>query len=269
MLEKNDIFSDEWCDLIFEGKNKEYGAYKNRKKSYSRHFWAFIIAAAIFVLASFSEEIIHKIVPQQRELEVSVRTLSDLNIPKPKQPPVNIIPKIPPPPKIRNTIKFTPPVIKPDAEVNVEEEPKMQKEIVEKKAAIGTVNYNKGTNDITAPIAKQADKITGEGNDKPFLVAEKEPQFPGGEIEMMKFLRNNLRYPAKAVEANVTGQVIVNFVVDKDGKITNIKVIRGIGFGCDKEAIRVLKKMPPWDPGEMGGKAVPVYYTFPITFRLN
>ena len=86
---------------------------------------------------------------------------------------------------------------------------------------------------------------------------------------MMKFIRDNLKYPAIAQEAGVTGRVIVNFIVGRDGKITQIKVVRGIGSGCDEEAIRVLKKMPPWTPGQMGGKAVPVYFTFPITFRLN
>ncbi len=270
MARKNDIYSDEWCDLIFEGKNKEYGAYKNRKGSYARHFWALIVAAAIFVFASFAEDIVHKIVPQQKELEVSVRTLSNINIPKPKEQPLNVVPKIPPPPKIRNTIKFTPPVIKPDVEVNQEEEPKMQKEIVESKSAIGAVNFNKGTNDVNAPIATQNEKIAGEGEEeKPFLVAQVEPQFPGGETELMKFLQQNLKYPQKAVEAGVQGKVIVNFVVGKDGSISHIKVIRGIGFGCDEEAIRVLKKMPPWDPGLMGGKPVPVYYTFPINFQLK
>ncbi len=268
MVVGDNIFSDEWCDLIFEGKNKEYGAYDLRKKSYKRHFLALLIGTFLFLLAAGLPAIMHFIMPKQRELMVSVRTLSDLKIDKPKEPVENILKEIPPPPPIRNTIKFTPPVIKPDEEVKEEDEPKMQKEVVEQKAAIGTVDFSKGTNDVAAPIAKQNEKITEE-EDKPFLVAEKEPQFPGGEIELMKFLNNNIKYPAKAQEAGVQGKVIVNFVVGRDGKITRIKVVRGIGFGCDEEAIRVLEKMPPWTPGEMGGKAVPVYFTFPITFRLN
>jgi protein TonB len=95
------------------------------------------------------------------------------------------------------------------------------------------------------------------------------PQFPGGEVEMYKFIRENLKYPTRASEAGVQGKVILNFVVGKDGKITSIKVVRGIGFGCDEEAIRVLQKMPLWNPGKMGGRPVPVYFTFPITFKLS
>jgi protein TonB len=95
------------------------------------------------------------------------------------------------------------------------------------------------------------------------------PQFPGGEIELYKFIRENLKYPSQAQEAGIQGKVILNFVVGRDGKITNIKVVRGIGFGCDEEAIRVLQKMPRWNPGKMGGRSVPVYFTFPITFKLS
>lgn len=269
MVSGENIFSEEWCDLIFEGKNKEYGAYDHRKKSYRRHFEALILATFLFLLGAFLPDILHFIMPKQRELMVSVRTLSDIQLDKPKQPVENILKEIPPPPPLRNTIKFTPPVIRPDEQVREEDEPKMQKEVVEQKAAIGTVDFSKGTDDVAAPIAKQAQKITEEGEDKPFLVAEKEPQFPGGEIELAKFLRANLKYPAKAQEAGVQGKVIVNFVVGRDGKITHIKVVRGIGAGCDEEAVRVLEKMPSWTPGEMGGKAVPVYFTFPVVFHLD
>jgi periplasmic protein TonB len=268
MVINDNIFSDDWCDLVFEGKNKDYGAYELRKKSYTRHFWALTIAALLFVLASLTPEIMHRIMPKQREMMVTVRTLSDLNLEKPKEPQENILKEIPPPPPIRNTIKFTPPVIKPDEQVNEEDEPKMQKEVVEDKAAISTADFNKGTDDVAAPIAKQAEKIVEE-DDKPFLIVEQMPQFPGGDIEMMKFIRDNLKYPPRAQEAGVQGKVIVNFVVGRDGKITHIKIVRGIGSGCDEEAIRVLEKMPPWTPGKMGGKAVPVYFTFPITFKLS
>jgi len=261
----NDIFSDGWVEMVFENKNKDYGAYELRKKSTRRHFVALLIGIFIFILSVSLPGILKVIMPKQIEKEVRVRTLSEIKIDKPKE---DILKEIPPPPPIRNTIKFTPPVIKPDQAVNDEEEPKMQKEIVEQKAAISTTDFNKGTDDVAAPIAKENAQIT-EDPDKPFLVAEKMPQFPGGEVEMMKFIRDNLKYPGRAQEAGVTGRVVVNFVVGRDGKITHIKIVRGIGSGCDEEAIRVLEKMPPWTPGEMGGKAVPVYFTFPIQFRLN
>jgi periplasmic protein TonB len=265
MVRENDIFSNEWCDLVFEGRNKEYGAFELRRKSSKRHFLALAIGLLIFVLAVSFPGILKQIMPKEVERNLSVRTFTEIKIDKPKE---DILKEIPPPPPVRNTIKFTPPVIKPDEAVNDADEPKMQKEIVEQKAAIGTTDFNKGTDDVSAPIAKENAKIT-EDEDKPFLIAEKMPQFPGGDVEMMKFIRDNLKYPAKAQEAGVTGRVVVNFVVGRDGKITQIKIVRGIGSGCDEEAIRVLQKMPPWTPGQMGGKAVPVYFTFPIQFRLN
>lgn len=265
MASKSDIFSEEWCNLVFEGKNQVYGAYELRKKSSTRHFWALMIAVFIFVLASLFPEILRQILPQQIEKNVSIRTLSEIKIDKPKE---NILKEIPPPPPVRNTIKFTPPVIKPDETVNDEELPKMQKEIVQEKAAISTADFNNGTDDVAAPIAKENAKIT-EDEDKIFQVVEQMPQFPGGEKEMWKFIAENLKYPGRALEASVKGKVIVNFVVGRDGKITQIKVVRGIGSGCDEEAIRVLQKMPPWTPGLMGGKPVPVYFSFPINFRLN
>ena len=245
MAFKNDIFSDEWIDLIFQNKNRDYGAYQLRRNSIKRHLFAFSIAAILFILASLAPEIIHRIAPARKEKDVSVRVISDLSLLKPPPPPPNqdLLKEIPPPPQIRNTIKFTPPIIKPDKEIANEEEPKMQKEVIEQKSAVGTVNFDKGTDDIAAPIAKENFQIAGDNtDDQPFTVVEQMPQFPGGEAEMFKFIRQNLKYPSQAQSAGVQGKVIVNFVVGKDGKITNIKIVRGIGFGCDEEAIRVLGK---------------------------
>lgn len=267
----DDIFSDEWIDLIFNEKNKDYGAYQLRKRSSVRHLIALIISVFVFLLVSALPAILRQITPEKSEKDVRVRVMSDLNMEKPPPPPnEDVLKEIPPPPKLRNTIKFTPPVIKPDQEVAEEDEPKMQKEVIEEKSAIGTVDFDKGTDEIEAPIAKENAEIAGEGTEeKPFTVVEQMPQYPGGETEMYKFIMNNLKYPAKASEAGIQGKVILNFVVGKDGKITNIKVVRGIGFGCDEEAVRVLQKMPSWNPGKMGGRPVPVYFTFPITFKLN
>jgi protein TonB len=271
MAVQNDIFSQEWIDLIFQNKNKEYGAYQLRKKQYRRVIIAFSVAVVLFVLISAIPAIMHQIAPKRQEKDVRVRVMSDIKLLKPPPPPnQDILKEIPEPPKLRNTIKFTPPVIKPDREVADEEEPKMQQEVIQKPSAIGTVDFNKGTDDIAAPIPKENFQIAGEGTDEqPFTVVEQMPQFPGGEAEMFKFIKENLKYPPQAQNAGVQGKVILNFVVGKDGKITNVKVVRGIGFGCDEEAVRVLEKMPHWNPGKMGGRAVPVYFTFPITFKLS
>ena len=118
---------------------------------------------------------------------------------------------------------------------------------------------------VTGPIPTQ---ISPE-EDVAFVVVEQMPQFPGGEEAMMKFIRDNLKYPAVAKKQGVQGTVIIHFVVNKSGKITRIKVIRGIGAGCDEEAVRVIGMMPDWSPGMQGGKAVNVAYTVPFKFKLQ
>jgi len=267
MAANNDIFSNEWCELVFDAKNHEYGAYELRQNSSKRHFKAMLIAIIVFVLMVSAPILLRKIMPKAVEKDVSVRTLTDIKIEKPKED--EILKELPPPPPpVRNTIKFIPPVIKPDELVAEEEQPALVKEVIESKQAVSNVTFDKGTDDVAAPVATVNTQITEE-TDVPFVIVEQMPQFPGGEGEMMKFIRKNLQYPTLAQENGISGTVIVNFVVDRDGKITLIKVIRGIGGGCDEEAIRVLKKMPAWNPGKQGGKAVLVSFTMPVKYVLQ
>ena len=101
-----------------------------------------------------------------------------------------------------------------------------------------------------------------------FTVVEDAPQFPGGEDVRIKFLQENLRYPQEAKKLGVQGTVLLTFVVEKDGRITDIRVLRGIGSGCDEEAIRVVRDMPKWIPAKQRGRAVPVQFNMPIRFTL-
>ncbi len=105
--------------------------------------------------------------------------------------------------------------------------------------------------------------------DKPFITVEQMPYFPGGEAELKKFIDNNLKYPVFAQEAGIQGRVIIRFVVEEDGSISNVNIIRGIDPSCDKEAFRLIKTSPKWNPGKQNGKAVRVYYTLPIIFKLD
>jgi periplasmic protein TonB len=102
-----------------------------------------------------------------------------------------------------------------------------------------------------------------------FTIVEEMPSFPGGEAELFKYLGKNIKYPQMATDAGISGVVYVTFVVDKDGKIRDVKVLRGIGGGCDEEAVRVVKSMPSWKPGKQRGKAVTVQYNLPIRFTLR
>ena len=266
MAIKNDIFSDEWCELVFEAKNQAYGAYELRKNSSRRHTRAFLIACVIFVFIVSTPILVRQILPEKAEKDVSVRILTDIKIDKPKED--EILNEVPPAPPVRNTIKFIPPVIAPDEIVNEEEQPVTPKEILETNTAVGNVTFDKGSDDLADPVATTNNQITEE-NDQPLVDVEQMPQFPGGEREMIKFIRNNLRYPALATEMGLHGTVLVNFIVDRNGKIGRIKVIHGIGGGCDEEAIRVLSKMPDWSPGKQGGKTVSVSYSVPIRYMLH
>jgi len=266
------IFSDEWLEMIFQGRNKEYGGYLLRKLSSRRHMISMAIAIVIFVLAVSAPSIIRSITPENEEKDVSVRTLTDIRLDKPKENVDEIVKALPPPPPLKNVIKFTAPVIKPDEEVAEEEEPKMQQEVIESKAAIGSMDYDKGTDDPNAEMPDvmptEDQQIVGETME-PFLVVEQMPDFPGGESELYKFLEQNIKYPPMARESGVTGRVFIKFVVNKDGKISDITLLRGIGAGCDEEAIRVVKKMPTWKPGKQNGMPVPVWFTLPINFILK
>jgi periplasmic protein TonB len=98
---------------------------------------------------------------------------------------------------------------------------------------------------------------------------EQKPEFEGGEAQLMKYLAEHIKYPAMAREAGTEGKVYLSFVVGKDGRITDVKVLRGIGYGCDDEAKSVVAAMPAWKPGKQNGQAVKVQYTLPVVFKLE
>jgi len=265
MAFKNDLFSREWCDLVFDPRYRDYGGYELRTNSSGRLIRSLLIAGVLFILVVSAPLLIKQIFPKKAESNTTVRVLTDIRLEKPKVE--NVLKEIPPPPALMtNSVKFVIPEVKPDEQV-AEEIPPTQKELIEEKAVIGKVDFDQG-NEIAAPVTSDNAKITEE-SDVPLLVADQMPQFPGGEREMMRFIKFNLHYPASAQENGVQGTVILNFVVDREGKITNIKVIKGIGFGCDEESVRVLQKMPLWTPGKQKGQPVLVSFTMPIRFVLN
>ena len=266
MAPNNDLFSKEWCDLVFDPKYREYGGYELRTNSAGRHFKALLIAGIVFILTIASPFLIKQIFPKRAEKDTSVRVFTDIRIDPPKMD--DILKEVPPPPEpLRNTIKFELPVIKPD-ELVAEEQPLTQKEILEQKSTISTTTFDKGTDDISAPVTDEKAKIT-EASDVPMVSVDQMPQFPGGEWEMLRFIKNNLRYPLSAQENGIQGTVILNFVVNREGKIINLKVVKGIGFGCDEESMRVMEKMPLWTPGKQRGQTVLVSFTMPFRFVLN
>ncbi len=132
---------------------------------------------------------------------------------------------------------------------------------------------------IMAPVCAQNSDTSETDEDVPvleeeqeepaFIVVEVMPEFPGGQDKMMKFIRDNVKYPQEAQKKEVEGRVVVTFVVEKDGSLTDVKVVRDIGFGCGEEAVRVIKRMPKWKPGTQRGKPVKVKMALPIQFKLG
>jgi len=112
-------------------------------------------------------------------------------------------------------------------------------------------------------------EIEEEDDEEFFMVVENMPEFPGGDLGLMKYIQKNVKYPAIAKEYNITGKVYVSFIVDRSGSVTNVKIVRGVDKNLDAEAMRVVKSLPKYKPGKQRGKAVRVMFTIPINFTLN
>jgi protein TonB len=254
-------------DLVFEYKHKDYGAYQIRR-SYNRTiFIALCCTIAAFLFAISIPAIIDWINSHKDDKVVAVDiTPTDLTAPPPvdpDQPP----PPPPPPPPVMETVKFTPPVVT-DEKVD-EDPPPVQ---TEETPQISTETHEgTGDQDIVIPDAGNGNQIVAPTVEAPLTIVEQMPTFPGGEQEMMKYIQKNVQYPQVEKEAGISGTCYVTFVVEKDGSITDVKVLRGVsgGQGCDKEAMRVVKSMPPWKAGKQNGREVRVQFNLPIKFTLR
>ena len=270
-MQKNiDINSNEWCNIVFEGKNKAYGAYMLRHSSGKRHRYALILVSIICLMALYLPAFIRTVMPKKTERMVEVTNLSDLKMEQAK-PKENLI-TAPPPPPLKSSIKFTPPVIKPDEEVAVEDEIKTQDELNETKVTISVADV-KGTdeeNGIDVAELNKNQAIAQEPvEEEVFLIVEQMPEFPGGEAALRAYIAKNIKYPATAQEMGIQGKVYVTFIVDKNGNVTKATIARGIDAALDKEALRVINTLPKWTPGKQRGSPVSVSYTVPINFTLN
>jgi len=277
-MAKIDLIDNGWVDLVFEGKNQAYGAYQLRKNTGTRNlkalitmFVGFAIIAAI-VIAKVSIE--NYIASQNAAIEADVELQSlaekkDAKVEKKDEPEVEKV-EIE---RVKSSVAFTVPEIKKDNEVKEEQEMKSQEELQETNTAIGAFNVE--GNDETAGEVLKAKEVIAEPEPpkveetKVFDVVEQMPSFPGGQGALMSWLGSNIKYPVVAEENGVQGRVVCTFVVERDGSITDVKVVRGVDPSLDKEAVRVLKAMPKWIPGKQNGSAVRVKYTVPVTFRLQ
>lgn len=277
-MAKIDLQDSEWCDMVFEGRNKEYGAY-NLRKHYSRFSTrAIIIAILGFALCTYVP-ILASIISERnadKNVDVDLETeLANVEIEQPEELPPPP-PDIPPPPPAVKEVKFTPPEIVPQEEVKEEDIPPPA-ETIEKDVILGDETkegLSKFDVPLDAPEDGEGDEIVGEVvDDKVYAFAsiEKKPQFPGGNDKILAYVGKNFRYPAVARENNIQGTVYVQFTIEKDGSVSSVKAVRGqdLGGGLAEEAVRVVQNMPAWTPGEQNGRKVKVSYTLPIFCRLQ
>lgn len=275
-MSKIDLISNEWTDLVFEGRNQAYGAYKLRKGTTKRNIWSLIIVTLAAVLLFLGLQL-QKMVEANKTVEnTQAVELSSLEQKKKeakvekkeiiKTEPEKVVEKV------KSSVKFTAPVIKKDSEVKEEDEIKLE-EVEKSNKAIGSFTVE-GNDEVGGEVLKAKEDIKApeppkQEENKIFTVVEQMPMYPGGDAALMQYLSSNIHYPTVAAENGVQGRVVVGFVVERDGSITDVNVMRSVDPSLDREAVRVVKNMPRWTPGKQNGSAVRVKYQVPVTFRLQ
>jgi len=247
-------------DIVFENRNKEYGAYKLRKK-YSRN----VIIALITGLVLMSTAIItpylnakaaeNKAKRTERQVEIKMENLD--------QPTETVAPPLPPPPPPQEVVqqaRYIPPVVvdsvKPEETVQLMTADQAQVEV-----------QNEEVVEEVQVVAEEVQEDVDEA--EPFYVVEEMPMFPGGDAAIQKYIGDNVIYPEVAKENNIQGRVIVKFCVTPTGGVDQVSVLKGVDPELDVEVVRVVKTLPKFKPGKQGGKPVPVWYTIPINFQLK
>jgi protein TonB len=279
-MAKVDLTSNEWTDLVFQSKNKEYGAYPLRRNTGKRNMWSIIIMFLAAILGFSAFTIVKTIQANARVENTQEVVLSDIAEKKDKpkvekKPEIKIPEQQKMPEKVASSVKFTEPVIKKDNQVKEDNQLKQQEDLNESTTKIGALDV-KGNDEggevlkvERAEIEQPKPEPQKVEDNKVFDVVEQQPAFPGGQGALLSWLSQNIHYPAVAEENGIQGRVVVSFVVEKDGSISNVQVVRGVDPSLDKEAARVVKSMPKWTPGKQNGQAVRVKYNVPVTFKLQ
>jgi protein TonB len=258
-------------DIVFEHRNKAYGAYELRTHYTTNINRALMIGVSCFLLMLLTNFLFARKKDENLDKEgvvINVQKIPDEELPiieKPKEP------EPPKPVEQVKTIKFLIPEV---VEETNNEMPPPTPEELENAVISNKTQDGIETNEIAAePPTEASTAVTKvleiEEDNTAFITVEVQPSFMGGNSEMYKFLGKNLKYPTAAQRANIQGKVFLSFIVEKDGSITDIETMKGIGFGCDEEAMRVVKLMPKWSAGKQNGRNVRVKFTIPVFFKLN
>lgn len=268
MAQAVNVTKKDFNELVFEDRNKSYGAYVLRKKYSDNILIALLVGIAVLGILSAIPFISGLLGTAETEVAVPV-DFSNVPPPPIDEKKEEIIPPPPPPQEAPaqqqvESVEFKAPVV-----------------TAEEVTQITTTEEVKASNpgEVTQEGSKDFFSLPSEGDgqgkvaeietNKVFTIVEVMPEFTGGQEALAKYLQKEIQYPQRAKEMGIEGKVYLSFVVDNFGNVTNVKVLRGIGGGCDEEAMRVVKKMPRWKPGKQGGRAVSVNFNLPIEFKLN
>ena len=276
-MAKIDLIDNGWVDLVFEGKNHAYGAYQLRKETGKRNIYSLLIMfaigvaiAAVVAVKGVVENAMRNDVAMEADVELAkLAEKQEAKVEKKEEPKIEKLEVE----KVKSSVKFTAPEIKKDDEVKPEDELKSQDDLSKINTAIGAFDVT-GNDEAAGEVLKAKETIAQpeppkEEETKVFDVVEQMPSFPGGPSALFEYLSKNIKYPVVAEENGIQGRVIVSFVVERDGSITDVRVVKSVDPSLDKEAQRVVKSMPRWIPGKQNGSAVRVKYTVPVTFRLQ
>lgn len=273
---KQDIFSQNWLDIIFEGRNKQYGAYVLRKNGAKTANTALFVASSVFVIILLIPLIQDRLFPDNT-LPSTSNTL-DPEVVVALIPPPPIDPSIPNPPPSppsaprTSQVRMVTPVVV-NANIATEEPPSVT---MLRLADPGSKTLE-GNPDVAIHINVPAGLGSGDAettestnmHNTPFVHVEIAPEFPGGMEAFYQYVKQNYRYPPSAVEHGVRGKVVLQFIVERDGSLTSIKIIRDLKFGTGEEAVRLLMASPKWTPGIQNGRTVRVAYTLPIGLAIT
>ncbi|SFW55288.1 energy transducer TonB [Chitinophaga sancti] len=278
-MNTTNIYNADFLDILFEGRNKEYGAYELRRSEDRRVRRALIgtVSIALVIVGGYvlSDKLFAASMHIRNEPMVKETILTNLHTPDDKVIPPPPAPPTPPPPAV-SSVKITPPIITRDDLVRAEDEVVRLDSIGNKSVGVANIQGDDingrdipsllggdgpGNNVVEAPVVERETIL---------CFVEMMPTFPGGEDALLKFLRDNVKYPHVAQENEIQGTVFVQFVVDKEGNINDVKTIGATkGGGLEEESIRVVKKMPKWKPGKQNNQKVSVQYNLPIRYTLQ
>ncbi len=258
-MAKEKINAPAFDDIVFEDRNKEYGAYRLRKRYTRNLLISLLIGIVILSTAVITPYLNAKAAESSkkradREVEIKLENLDTPNETVAPPPPP------PPPPAAAVQQAYVPPVVvdsvKPEDEV----------QLMTAEEAVVEVRDEQVVEVVE--VVKEEIKEE-EAEPEPFVVVEEMPMFPGGPEELLKYIAEHVVYPEVAKENNIQGRVIVRFCVTAKGGVNQVSVLKGVDPELDKEAIKVVSALPAFKPGKQGGKAVPVWYMVPITFTLK